>query len=559
MASIIGRHFGKYFVEKELGKGGMATVYLALHQDLGRRVALKIMHPHLATDKDARTRFENEAKAIARLEHVNILQIYDYGNWEDNFYIAMELVEGKDAEKVLKENGPLPPEVTAVIFCGIAGGLYEAHRHGIIHRDIKLSNIILRTDGLAKLSDFGIVKMEDGVSLTQSHSIVGTPFYISPEQVEGGKPSVQSDIFAFGVAMYYALAGQYPYKADTVHVVLSAIATGKSLPLKDCGVYVPSELVMVVEKCMAREPQKRYENAALLAQDLNAFLYRRQLANDKSEVESYLRNPSGYSEALKESSVKLKMGRANTFKEKGLAFEALREYESILDEEPGNSQVRRLVSELRVTAMTPDRTDVNLATMVIPRKKSRVSFVIAGAALLLLTCALIYIGVLRSQPAPPSKAVDAIADSFFKANAGMFDSPARPDTAAPRAVPPLVRPEKRTQALPASVRNALKKETQTVPVDSLPAATPDSASAVAAVPSAPPCSGTLFVVLENLWGTLYVNNVKYGNAPTKNKLDFPCGTYPLRIETVSGRQYTATVTIVSGEDLKLQIRESEFK
>src|SRR3989339_747944 len=226
VSHMIKQDFGKYFIEKELGKGGMATVYLATHKDLGRKVAVKIMHPHLAADPESRIRFEREAKAIARLEHTNILQIYDFGSHENCFYIAMELIDGTDGEKLVKLNGPFPPEIAAVLFCGVAGGLHQAHVNHIIHRDIKLSNIIVKQDGVAKLSDFGIVKTDDAASLTNVDSVVGTPYYLSPELVSGDPPSIQSDIYALGVSLYYAITGHYPYPKNSIPALFSQIVAG---------------------------------------------------------------------------------------------------------------------------------------------------------------------------------------------------------------------------------------------------------------------------------------------------------------------------------------------
>jgi serine/threonine protein kinase len=572
---MINKDVGKYEIVKELGKGGMATIYHAIHKDLNRKVALKVMHPHLAAEEEARIRFEREAKAIAKLEHVNILQIYDFGSYEGSFYIAMELIEGNDAEKIIKKHGPLPPEITAVIFCGVANGLYQAHLNNIIHRDIKLSNIIVKDDGLAKLSDFGIVKMEDVASLTQSHSVVGTPYYLSPEQVEDKKPSFKSDIFSFGVSMYYAVTGKYHFKADTVPAAFNIISSGKYVTLKESGIYVPSDLSVVIERCMEKDPKDRFEDASVLAQELNSYLYRNQIANDKNEVSKYLKNPKNYRKELRDSSVKLRLDRAKTYKEKGLVFEALREYEDILQQDPDNKEVQENIAKLGKARLADGQTDLGLETMVMPRKKGMPKPVVFSLLFLVVAAValIIYFGMSKPAGDTSEKPMDwkdsLLSMKMDTATASMFSVVKKETSAAQinkeesKKEEPKVKKQsvKRARQMAKKPRRPRKKVTARSPaLDGAKAEEKKDAliKEAAAPEPAVTCNGYLFVFSE-LVGNIFLNDKKYGYAPTKNKLKIPCGDYLLKVENMGGNKYTQKITVNSEKTVKIKVRKDQFK
>lgn len=550
---MVGKDFGNYFIEKELGKGGMATVYLAMHKNLGRKVAVKVMHPHLAADREARIRFEREAKAVARLEHVNILQIYDFGSVNECFYIAMELVEGEDAEKLVQRNGPMPGEIAASIFCGVANGLFQAHSLHIIHRDIKLSNIIIKNDGVAKLSDFGIVKIDEAASLTSADSVVGTPYYLSPELVEGKDPSPQSDIYAFGVSLYYAVAGQYPYKKAPVPVLFNQIASGQYIPLKQTGHYVSENLAMIIEKCMERETVNRYENASLLARDLNSFLQKHEVQNDPTEIVRYLGKPKEYVKEQKERNIKIKLNRAETFKKKGLVFEALREYESLLELDPGNEEVKRNISTLGESFATAEKTDLNMATLVMPKKrKAHSPLLTIGIAVALILSGLglwFFLRPLEKPEEPQAQAADW-KDSLMAAKKALDSLTAtRPPVEEPAAVPPAPAEPPARRPIQAAVPVA-----QTT----LPAADGVPAPSEPAAPKADTCSGFLFVFSE-MWGDIFLNGVKSGKAPMKENLPVACGDYRITIENPSGKSFVSDITIDSGRTTRIQVKISDFK
>jgi serine/threonine protein kinase len=516
-------------------------------------VAYKTFSSFQTLPGGSRAHFLREARTAAKLNHDGIVTIYDAGEDRGVPYIAMELVEGEDAEKVVKKNGPLPAEIAASVFCGIANGLYQAHSNHIIHRDIKLSNIILKNDGVAKLSDFGIVKIDEAASLTAADSVVGTPYYLSPELVEGKDPSPQSDIYAFGISMYYALTGVYPYKKAPVPLLFSQIASGQYVPIKETGVYIPENLVLIVEKCMERDVKNRYEDASVLARDLNSFLSKMEMANDPTEVLKYLKSPKEYARDQKGRNIKIKLERAETFKKKGLAFEALREYESLLELDPDNEEIKRNIVSLGDAAATREKTDLNLATLVMPKKTRKVSPVFAGlsAALLILTGLALWFffkPMEKKEEAPGKDWKDSLLmarQELDSMNTAM--NAEKQKKAAPAPEPARPRPPAVKKALP----RAAAPSPVAVPAPAAPAPAPEP-------PKPAPCFGSLFVFSE-MWGDIFLDGVKSGKAPMKENLKVPCGAHELAIENPSGRKYMARISVSEGEVTRCQVKLSEFK
>jgi serine/threonine protein kinase len=539
------KEIGKYVIEKELGKGGMATVYLALHKDLGRQVALKIMHPHLACEEESRRRFELEARAVAKLEHTNVVQIYDYGSHNDLFYIAMELVQGKDVEKLIKAHGAIPSEIAAVIISGVAGGLASAHKNGIIHRDVKPANFIVKADGVVKLSDFGIVKMDGFASMTKSDSIVGTPYYIAPEQIDGGKVSASSDIYALGVSMYYMLTGKYPYRSETLPLVLAAIAKGNYMPVREALPSISAEMAAVVERMMQKDPQKRYTDSQQIVQDLNSFLYKRQVSADPLIVVNYLADPAGFSKTLKESGIRVRFTRARSYAEKGMVLEAFQELESILQEDPDNGDVKEELERLSDLRLTKTRSKIDGATMVIsrPGKGNSVFAKTIMSIIAILTFFAISWFLFKSENTVKVEiAKNAMVDSSWK-DSLLHIVAIKQDTVFPDSV------------VKVNIKTVKKEKKNPVVVAVTASDTVKKEEIVADVTE---CSGELSIASE-FWGTVYVNGEKSGNAPTKLPLTLKCGDYVIRIETPTGKVAEKVVQISEAAGLKARFRENDFK
>jgi serine/threonine protein kinase len=267
-----GRRLSHYEIVTRLGSGGMGEVYLARDLTLGREVAIKVMKAGGSSEPDRLRRFEREARAAAALNHPNIATIYEVGEHEGTPFIAMELVEGKTLRQRLKE-GPLPMEEVLRLATQVAGGLAKAHEAGVVHRDLKPGNLMVTTEGLAKILDFGLVKLLPHVSpvsgeITEEGSVLGTVEYMSPEQALARPVDHRSDQFSFGSILYEMATGRRPFQKDEKAQTLVAIIHGEPEPMVRLNAETPPEIGAIVRRCLAKAPDARYDSTADLAEAL---------------------------------------------------------------------------------------------------------------------------------------------------------------------------------------------------------------------------------------------------------------------------------------------------
>jgi serine/threonine-protein kinase len=266
--TLIDRTFDKrYVIRRKLGSGGMADVYLAEDQELGRRVALKLLNERHAADEQFVERFRREAQSAAGLNHPNIVSVFDRGRAEGTYYIAMEYLDGRTLKELLVRNGPTPVPIAIDYARQILGALAFAHRNGIIHRDIKPHNIVVGRDGRLKVTDFGIAR--SGASqMTETGSIVGTAQYLSPEQARGAPVDPRSDLYSLGIVLYEMLTGKVPFTGDTpVEIAMKHLSQVPEPPSK-LRSQVPHDLDAVVMRAIAKDPEQRYGNAEEMEADL---------------------------------------------------------------------------------------------------------------------------------------------------------------------------------------------------------------------------------------------------------------------------------------------------
>jgi serine/threonine protein kinase len=254
---------GRYRVEEVLGSGGMAVVYAARDEELHRDVAVKLLADNLAEDPEFRERFLREARLAARLSHPNVVRVFDAGADGGRPYIVMELVRGETLADVLRREGRLDPAEVTRIGRQAAAGLAHAHAHGLVHRDVKPQNLLLREDGVVKVADFGIARPATATQrLTEVGAILGTAAYLAPEQAHGQDVSATADVYSLGVVLYECLTGRTPYRGDTLAQLLTAQERDAAEPVSDLAPGVPPQLEETVMRCLARNPEYRPASAA---------------------------------------------------------------------------------------------------------------------------------------------------------------------------------------------------------------------------------------------------------------------------------------------------------
>ncbi len=268
---LTGQTLGPYRFTEKLGRGGMATVYKAYESGLDRYVAVKVMRQYLTSDPEFKTRFQREAKAIARLDHPNIMPVYGYGVEQELNYIATRYVDGGTLKEIMGQ--PLPLEQTVKIITGVARALGYAHQRGIVHRDAKPANVLLTSGDWPLLADFGLARMMESVThVTQTGVGMGTPTYMSPEQGEGKDIDGRSDIYSLGIMLYEMLTGEPPFQADTpVGVVVQHITAPLPLPRK-VNPDIPEAMERVILKAVAKNPEDRYQTTDELIGDMEKVL-----------------------------------------------------------------------------------------------------------------------------------------------------------------------------------------------------------------------------------------------------------------------------------------------
>jgi serine/threonine protein kinase len=268
----------RYTVQRALGGGGMAQVFLARHTELGMPRAIKVLHRHLARDPEMRTRFRREAEAAARLEHPHVCPIVDYGSAGDVEFLVMPFLPGGSLADAMAGKRALTPERAAAVAVQAALGLDYAHRRGIVHRDVKPDNVLFDTEGHAVVTDFGIASSRFHARLTATGRAMGTPHYMSPEQAMGRLLDGRSDVYALGVLLYEMLAGDPPFDGPDSYSVGYKHVHEAPIPIEVAAPGVPPSLAAVVMRCLAKNAGERYQRASDLADALIAFLVERGAA-----------------------------------------------------------------------------------------------------------------------------------------------------------------------------------------------------------------------------------------------------------------------------------------
>lgn len=275
----------RYLLVKHIGKGGMANVYIAVDTVLKREVAVKILKGDLSNDELALERFRREANASTRLSHPNIVDIYDVGDDGLNHYIVMEYIKGPTLKQLINKRGPLNYKEALMMMKQLCSAIMEAHRNGIIHRDIKSQNVLIKDDGTVKVVDFGIALANNAMQITSEDSVLGSVHYMAPEIAKGEVANMQSDIYSLGIVFYEMLTGSLPFNGDgAVQVVLNCIKT----PMPSVCSYdhnIPQSIENIILKATAKNSLNRYQNVAMMLKDINECLNEKHLGDKKIKFE----------------------------------------------------------------------------------------------------------------------------------------------------------------------------------------------------------------------------------------------------------------------------------
>jgi serine/threonine protein kinase len=265
---MIGQTVGQYKIVEKLGAGGMGEVFLAEDGKLDRKVALKFLPPGMASEPDVKARFMQEAKAASALNHPNVCTIHDIQEHDGQLYIVMEYVDGTT---LADKKGQLSVKKAVDIIADVADGLAAAHEKGIVHRDIKAENIMLRADGIAQVMDFGLAKLRGVSRLTREGSTVGTTPYMSPEAIQGHDLDYRTDLYSLGVVLFELVTGRLPFDAVHETAVMYEIVNVDAPPPSAVRRDLDPELDRIILECLDKDPEERYQSAKGLAKDLRRF------------------------------------------------------------------------------------------------------------------------------------------------------------------------------------------------------------------------------------------------------------------------------------------------
>lgn len=359
----------KYDVREEIGRGGMATVYRALDNRLGREVAVKVIHPHLRDSAEVASRFQTEAQAVAKLRHPNIVEVYDVSaSDEPEQYLVVELVRGTTLRRLLQESGALPPEVAGAVCVQLLEALSHAHASSVIHRDIKPENVLVeyqpepggggaqdpgdapqergRASVGIKLTDFGIAKLLDAQGITSTGQVLGSPAHMAPEQIEGGEVDARSDVFGMGVLLYECVVGHLPFEGANPAQVLRGVLEGRYPPAQVERAAVGSRWSALIDRALSHDRSARFSSAQAMRDAVVAELERLGFWPSDRELEAWLDDPAAYLASYRPRVVERLCALGDQARKRRDALAAASDYNRALANAPGDPGLLRIVTKM---------------------------------------------------------------------------------------------------------------------------------------------------------------------------------------------------------------------
>jgi serine/threonine-protein kinase len=477
---VIGRVIDKYKILEEVGQGGMSVVYKGMDTSLNREVAVKVLHRHLASQEEARQRFQREAHAVAKLRHPNILEIFDYSGRESaESYIVTEFIKGRTLRGFIAEHQLGFPEIAAMVVVEVCRALAHAHQGGVLHRDVKPENIMIRDDGMLKLMDFGIAQIVDSQRMTVTGQLLGSPAYMSPEHIEGRPLDFRTDVFSAGILLYQLATGELPFKGKNPHEILKRIAECRYLDARVVNPLVSDRLNRVIQRALARDPDDRYADVSLMLDDLTRFLAEVELGEPRTEIAAYFAEPVPYEHALRQRliAVLAKRGREELAEKR--TTQALELWNRVLTIDPSNEEILGLIDRLSRRR----KLGVGLGLGLV---------LLAASGIVALINLLVVHSEAVAKPEAPPAAAPPPANEAPSAPAAVAPPPASEPSAAPPpaeakpepAPPPAPAPENILEIAPPPAPGHTTRHGREVPRPQTPAPNPPPAAPPPVLPPA---------------------------------------------------------------------------
>lgn len=554
---MIGTILDKYEVLQKVGEGGMATVYRGRHCTLHRDVAIKVLHPHLSSSARNRKRFAREARAIEHLRHENILEIHDYSGVEaEECYIITEFVEGETLSQLLRRRGRFPSEIAAMVGLHLARALAYAHGEGILHRDLKPDNVMVRNDGTIKLMDFGIARFLDESQVTMTGALVGSPAFMSPEQARELPLDPRSDLFSLGTMLFFLVTCELPFSGSNPSLVLKNVIEGQRPSVAELAPDMSATLADVVERLMAPSPDDRFADADEVGRALESALAEANVDPDEPRwaLSAWLEDPEGYEQRLQEHLRQVLLLRGRKHLDAGDHLDALRLFNRLLSMDEDHAEVLELVQRLHGRARR--------------RPTAGILGVVAVAALLLLGGGWL----LWSESGAPEPAPGALTEGPRDPVAAPLVAPppaaarAEPEPPPPEPQPAQPEPPAVVEAPPAPAR-ATRPPPRPAPAAAPPSTDDDAVASIgeAADLRPEPMARLLLRSRSELLGDIYIDDRKLGQTRDPQPIEVPAGSYEVVVKSRYVQPIRFRVEVEPGElfertlDLRAVPGQIEFR
>ncbi|MCD6499468.1 MAG: protein kinase [Deltaproteobacteria bacterium] len=527
------RRVGKYLLKRELGKGGMASVYLATDTELDRLVAIKLLHPLIADRPEGKKRFHREARAAARLKHPNVIEVYDYSAGRDDEppYLVYEYVNGPNLAAFIRNHAPPWPEIVAAAGVALAHGLGAAHKEGIIHRDVKPENVLVDRSGRLVVTDFGIARLMGDKTMTATGAVMGSPAYMSPEQARGERLDQRSDLFSLGGLLYHMATGRPPFAGKTPVAVMSAVLQGTYTPPIQARGDLGPDLDRVLQRCLAQDPDQRYQTADDLANDLEHIARLGGLTDQDQELAAYLRAPETRQEELRAPIIDACVARAQAAKQPA---KVLALADRILAVDPQNTAAQRLVD--RLTA----------------RKRWHVAA--AGLAVSLAVAMATWAGMILMARHRPSDTTMTVAQVAADAQTDASETDA---TASPQQDAETIGQDARPAPTPPTKHHGSRKHnrqpTASPKVDaSVPRTVPRPTPRPDAATPPPQRPGAIVLAIKP-WCQASIDGRSVGRSPSGRAIPVPAGRHHVTCrQGTNGPSFSRWVQIRAGQSVHVR-------